>query len=356
MLVVKSENFATSSHLICEDTGFVWSSTIPETAVFADTGQRSFIELAKIFGYEVDTFIPENYRNSAETIGTKPPWYFYIGKEKFTTRIREYSESYKAFTEKFDDSKINIQTCISQFIDELEPATFDKSLVNSDYSKHFEKSIQPFLVGNILPAPKYSRTKTKTGRMSVIEGPNVLTCHAALRSGIVNAHQIDFVSMEPNFLLQFIGKKPTPNLYDDIRNDIFHNKISRAKVKVATISALYGSDRKDKFARTISDYFQVEEVIKGLESRIVDDTIRNEYGRLIHLQGARGRHLLSLWLQSSAADGALYGFYNFSKHNDIKPLWIIHDALIFIGDDKAISVKELDIGLNTILPVKVDKL
>ena len=37
-------------------------------------------------------------------------------------------------------------------------------------------------------------------------------------------------------------------------------------------------------------------------------------------------------------------------------MWIIHDALIFIGNEKAISVKELDIGFNTILPVKVDKL
>ena len=63
MLVVKSENFATSSHLLCEDTGFVWSSTIPETAVFADTGQRSFAELAKIFGYNVESFISENYKS-----------------------------------------------------------------------------------------------------------------------------------------------------------------------------------------------------------------------------------------------------------------------------------------------------
>tara|TARA_E500000331_G_scaffold269777_1_gene261282 strand:- start:667 stop:1737 length:1071 start_codon:yes stop_codon:yes gene_type:complete len=356
MLVVKSENFATSSHLLCEDTGFVWSSTIPETAVFADTGQRSFSELAKIFGYNVESFISENYKNSAETIGTNPPWYFYIGKEKFIARIKEYSKSYKAFCESFDHEKINIQASISQFIDELQPANFDRRLVKPEYSAHFEKSIQPFLIGSILPPPKYSRTKTKTGRMSVIEGPNVLTCHAGLRSGLVGAHQIDFVSMEPNFLLQFIGKKPTANLYDDIRKEIFRDKISRAKVKVATISALYGSDRKDKFARTISDYFHVEEVIKSLEEKIVDDTIRNEYGRLIYLQGARGRHLLSLWLQSSAADGALYGFYNFSQHNDIKPMWIIHDALIFIGNEKAISVKELDIGFNTILPVKVDKL
>lgn len=213
MLVVKSENFATSSHLLCEDTGFVWSSTIPKTAVFADTGQRSFKELAKIFGHEVESFIPENYRNSAATIGTQPPWYFYIGKEKFIARVNEYSEAYKTFNNSFDREKIEIQTSISQFIDELQPSNFDRNLLDSQYIEHFEKSIQPFLVGNILPPPKYSRTKTKTGRMSVIEGPNVLTCHSGLRAGIVGAHQVDFVSMEPNFLLQFIGKKPTPHLF-----------------------------------------------------------------------------------------------------------------------------------------------
>ena len=356
MLVVKSKNFATSSHLVCEDKGFVWSSTIPKDAVFADTGQRSFVELAKIFGYEVDAFIPENYRNSADALGASPPWYFYIGKEKFIARVQEYSATFRNFNKAFDRRKIQIQSCISEFIDLLEPATFDFGKVDKNLAAHFEKSIKPHLVGNILPAPKYSRTKTKTGRMSVIEGPNVLTCHAGLRAGIVGAYQIDFISMEPNFLLNFIGKKPTPTLYDDIRRDIFQNKISRAKVKVATISALYGSDRSDKFAKNISEYFKVDKVIKQLEEKISNDTIRNEYGRLINLQGARGRHLLSLWLQSSAADGALFGFYNLYKGNDIKPLWIIHDALIFIDNDKAASIKELDIGFNTILPVKVDKL
>ena len=127
--LVKSENFATSSHLLCEDTGFVWSSTIPKTAVFADTGQRSFKELAKIFGHEVESFIPENYRNSAATIGTQPPWYFYIGKEKFIARVNEYSEAYKTFNNSFDREKIEIQTSISQFIDELQPSNFDRNLL-----------------------------------------------------------------------------------------------------------------------------------------------------------------------------------------------------------------------------------
>jgi hypothetical protein len=356
MLVIKSDNFASSSHLLCRDANFSWISEIPEKAVFADGGQRSFQELATIFGHSIEPFIPPNYKKSAEVLGSNPPWYFYIGKKKFITRAKQYSKKYSEFRSSFDTDQIEVHQSISSFLETLEPAKFNPSLVDASYEDHFKKSIQPHLFGDTLSVPKYTRTKTKTGRLSVHTGPNVLTMHSGLRAGLEGSHQIDFISMEPNFLLKYIGKSPSDNLYDDIRSSIFNDSVTRAKVKIATISALYGSDRSDKFAKTISDYFCLDKVVSELEQRIESDTIRNEYGRLIHLQGARGRHLLSLWLQSSATDGALYGFYNFKKNNDIKALWIIHDALIFIGDDKAISTKELDIGLDIKLPVKVDKI
>ena len=356
MLIIKSDNFASNSHLLCKNTNFSWITEIPEGAVFADSGQRSFQELATIFGYSVEPFISPNYKKSAEVLGSNPPWYFYIGKKKFITRAKQYSEIYSDFRSSFDTNQIDIHQSISSFLEILEPAKYNPELVDTQYEDHFKKSIKPHLANGMLPVPKYTRTKTKTGRLSVHTGPNVLTMHAGLRAGLEGSHQIDFISMEPNFLLKYIGKSPSDNLYDDIRSSILNDSITRVKVKIATISALYGSDRSDKFAKTISDYFCLDKVVAELEQRIVNDTIRNEYGRLINLQGARGRHLLSLWLQSSATDGALYGFYNFKKNNDIKALWIIHDALIFIGDEKAISTKELDIGLGIKLPVKVDKI
>ena len=80
------------------------------------------------------------------------------------------------------------------------------------------------------------------------------------------------------------------------------------------------------------------------------------FGRIINLNGATDKHLLALWLQSSAADAALYGFYNFNKEVDIIPHWIIHDGLIFIYKDKPKKIEYLDTGLSKKLPVKVEKI
>ena len=61
--------------------------------------------------------------------------------------------------------------------------------------------------------------------------------------------------------------------------------------------------------------------------------IENYYGRPVQTEGARGRHLLSLWLQSSAADAALKGFANFFRANrNLNPHWVIHDACVFSGE------------------------
>ena len=122
------------------------------------------------------------------------------------------------------------------------------------------------------------------------------------------------------------------------------------------MAALYGSGRGDKFAKMLEDYFQLPEKVKELESQVQNDTIRNMFGRIINLNGILGKHLLALWLQSSAADAALFGFYNFSKQVDIVPHWIIHDGLIFIYKQDKTPVTTLDVGLQFELPVKVEKL
>ena len=122
------------------------------------------------------------------------------------------------------------------------------------------------------------------------------------------------------------------------------------------MAALYGSGRQDKFAKNIEDYFRVQETVKSLESKVTNDKINNLFDRPIELNGVRGKHLLALWLQSSAADAALYGFYNFAKEVEIIPHWIIHDGLIFIYKGKQKQINEIDAGLQYKLPVKVEKL
>jgi len=356
MLVIKSENFITSSNLVYSDGNYSWVSSIPEQAVIADPGIRSLEELCKIFGNNCTSLIPENYIKSAKTLNISPPWRPYIGNSKFQNLVDIQIKFYENLINDHDKQFISFHSKINCFIDSLKPAIYNLRLVDGSLEKHIKTHIEPYLFNNELAKPFYVRTKTKTGRLSVISGPNVLTMHADLRKGVVDGYSIDFVSIEPNVLLVSQGREPRTDIYDTLQRDIFGGNTSRTKVKIATMAALYGSGRSDKFAKLIEDYFKVPEKIKELEAQIENDTIRNMFGRIINLSGARKKHLLALWLQSSAADAALFGFYNFSKQVDIDPYWIIHDGLIFIYKQDKKQISALDVGLKFELPVKVEKL
>ena len=356
MLIIESKNFVTSSHLVYEIGQYSWSSNCPEEALLAGNGIRSLAEMCKIFGNDCDSLIPDNYIRSAEVLNIEPPWSVYIGSDKFQDLINKQIGFYEDLTKDHDGRLIDFHSRINYFIDSLAPARYSLDLVEKDLEKHIKTHIDPHLFDGLLTRPCYVRTKTKTGRLSVVGGPNVLTMHSGLRKGLIDGYSIDFVSIEPNVLLVSQGREPRTDIYDALQRDIFDSKISRAKVKIATMAALYGSGRGDKFAKMIEDYFRVEEKIKELELQVENDTIRNMFGRLINLNGISGKHLLALWLQSSAADAALYGFYNFSKQVDIVPHWIIHDGLIFIYKGTKKNIETLDVGLNFKLPVKVEKL
>lgn len=355
MLVIKSKNFMTSSHLIYENGGFKWSSKVPENAIVSDLGVRSLEEIGKIFGQKIEPLVPENYMNSARRLSVVPPWSLYIGNKKFKMMVQDYVSQYENLIKTIDESMVDVHANISYFIENLMPANYDLSLLSEQHS-HIDSHVKPFLKNKVLQKPTYTRNKTRTGRLSVVKGPNVLTMHSSLRKGVKNGFCCDFVSIEPNVLLVSQGREPRVDIYEHMRTELFSEDTSRAKVKIATMAALYGTGRTDKFASKVSDYFNLTKVIKELESQVFDDKIINLYGRVINLDGARDKHLLALWLQSSAADAAILGFYNFSKLVSIVPHWIIHDGLIFIYKQNMQKVETLDVGLKYDLPIKVEKL
>ena len=162
---------------------YSWSSDIEEDFIFADPGVRSLVELCKIFGNECEPLIPENYFKSAEVLGTEPPWCPYIGNSKFQNLVNKQIGFYEDLTKEHDGQLIRFHSKVNYFVDSLEPAAYDLDLVNEGLEKHIKTHIEPHLFDGILAKPHYVRTKTKTGRLSVTSGPNVLTMHSDLRKG-----------------------------------------------------------------------------------------------------------------------------------------------------------------------------
>jgi hypothetical protein len=135
--------------------------------------------------------------------------------------------------------------------------------------------------------------------------------------------------MEPRFLLSVSGKHVDGDLYEWVAKEAGLSD-DRTHTKIAIISSLYGSARQ---IPKVTELFGLQEWEKQLEAAVVDNVIENYYGRPIQTEGVLGRHLLSLWLQSSAADAAIKGFTDFFRKNThLKPHWLIHDACVFSGE------------------------
>ena len=315
---------------------------------------RSLQNMAKLMRWVIPDLIPQNFIEMSKTLGAKNPnWAAIIGTHKYRLLLSGLASSYNHSKSSADLSVIKHQTKLECFMRLMQPAPYDPSVLSDKGSMHFEKSLKQHFKSGFVSAPSYIRTKTKTGRLTVVSGPPVLTMHADLRVGLKDAIQVDFRSMEPNLLLAYLGRSTYDDLYSALAQEVFGGKLSRTKVKLSVIASLYNSERRNQHAKKIAEFFNVDEVINNLESLRKDNVIKNMYGRPINVENAEKNHLLSLWLQSSAVDAALTGFCNLlSAHKDAIPYWIIHDALII--NNVEIKDKYLDVGNKLKLPIKVE--
>ena len=196
----------------------------------------------------------------------------------------------------------------------------------------------------------YSQTGTSTGRLTVKKGPSILTLPAANRDIIVPSQkgvilQADFVSLEPRVMRYVTGQTAPLDIYEDIRQSLFHGQIDRKVVKLATLSALYGSSYKGiakitgnaeaskNVIRRVRQYFNVDYLEKSLMNLLVEEKmLSNYYGRPLKINEIKGNILVSHFIQSTAVDTALLGFSKLmSKMTspDVVPIYVIHDAVIF---------------------------
>jgi hypothetical protein len=125
------------------------------------------------------------------------------------------------------------------------------------------------------------------------------------------------------------------------------SKVTRAAVKQAVISALYGSSssalvealggRREAqgLIREVKEYFHVPELAARLRSEMSKsgDRMHNYFGRpLLDIKpDDPDSRLISYYVQSSAVDVSLLGFKDFTARvasHGIVPIYVIHDAIL----------------------------
>ncbi|NJL41938.1 MAG: hypothetical protein HC899_38745 [Leptolyngbyaceae cyanobacterium SM1_4_3] len=272
---------------------------------------------------------------------------------------------------------------------------------------------------NTLSVPTYSLSSTKTGRATILSGPNILllpkTQRKLLTSSFSNGSvlSIDFKSIEPR-LTYILSRSldtslPTPNplllcpsgtiatlsqpenstkpslvLPDDLYLFILTETgltdlLSRNEVKTIILKQLYGSsfesilsDLSSKtrdpmgVVKEINRVFGITTLQKTLEGLFPSQAMHNLFGR--PMERPENRLLLNWFIQSTATDLALERFKVLVDAINadpklkalLRPLYVIHDDLVLDTDNSATewllgAIKTIEQTTLGVFPCSISK-
>jgi hypothetical protein len=220
--------------------------------------------------------------------------------------------------------------------------------------------------------PVYDNISSATGRMSVTDGPRILTMPREQRRAFTSRWgadgallEIDYNALELRVLAWVQDLQiDLEDAYMWISKRIAKNDAPRHVIKEATIAAMYGMSRKN-FALRYQDmpdavelYESVRDVlgITPLDKQLSTGPLKNASGRRLTDTTARISH----YIQSTAVDVACDGFASLADTiPEIVPCFIIHDAFVVDvhKDHMDLVTKRCNAGLhvgmiNRSLPVR----
>lgn len=200
--------------------------------------------------------------------------------------------------------------------------------------------------------PEYKLFSNTSGRLTIENGRNILTlprrCRNIFKSKSSKGKllSLDFNNLEPRIALKLSGKD---QINDDLYQYIIDHlnlDVDRSIVKNIVISILYGMNTKEieyfskekyqSLKNHIKNIFALEEIL--ILSKNTDEfgIRRNYYGKpLWNKKEERNHVLINNYIQSTAVDVAMSYFYNLINlvdNNLCRPIFLIHDAIVFDVD------------------------
>lgn len=315
---------------------------------------HSLEELLSIYNHQVPELIPEPLRKSYQAIyGENVNWIEALGNQRFVHYLR-------IFVKQIQQSLVEIEK--SPYFQEL-PETrkvltrlssakidtkkLEELLKTSDIASL--KSFQPNVFGFATPV-KYT-SATSTGRLTVVNGPKILTLSQENRNILKSREPtgkiyiIDYISLEPRVALLLNRDEAPLDIYQEM-GKMTSLDIPRSKLKISTISTLYGSGHVEKKIRQqVQKYFQLDDIY---QKYLYKEQVSNLFGR--PLSPKEDYQKISHFIQSTAVDIALRGFEKLcQKMPNMIPLFVIHDALVVdsleeIDENKMIEVEVEPLG------------
>lgn len=394
-IIIDKSILGSDAHLCFGPSGFGLVESIPDGAWHLSGAsklhsRKCLDSLLSLNGIVLDTSPGKKWVSSTRCAQSRnPPWSLILPRDE-----------YRRFTERLVNSikenivGINPEYCEGTWneaggiLRALQPSRIKRDRVEKIIGDHgtLNKALQSLLPikGDILQGVQYNRFGTRTGRLVVQSGPEILTLKKEYRDAFVSQHpggeilSLDFSSLEARVLLYSSGGDcEDPDLYGKIARDSFGDESKRKIVKGAVLAELYGASRTslsaalgvdsgelELFLQRVKKIFKTRELLAALRAEYSSKGhILNAYGRRIPIDNPADHILINSFAQSTGVDVSLLGFGSLTerlRRVSVDPLFVLHDALIVdcpaesLGDIKLITSVKVP-GFSQIFPIKVEK-
>ncbi len=331
-------------------------------------------EFCRLYGINTPIWPPQKYNRILSQIAPKLEhnnvnWPKFIGTKRYMLEMQQFAESFERSVSEYNiDYWFDLyDRYLKGLFYNMEYSYIDKKLYEQYKIEATASQLEiletwkPYEDGTVPPA-NYSGTETRTGRLKVIDGPNILHLKKDYRNMIISSHRehgkivyLDYSSLEPRILLclsnpSLIGSLPQ-DIYSKMLDDLdLKDKIPRTVAKTAILSVLYGQKEEntiktlsnyigsaEDFLNLVNEYFGIEKLKEKLAADLLKTGgryILNYYGRPIFCEDTKSYALLNYYVQSTAVDVAMLGFLNivsrlkdYQLTDKIKPIFILHDGL-----------------------------
>ena len=355
---ISGSALGTHDHLVFDNDHFLWVHSKPAGVLcLGDTSKLTSLDyVAKLFRIDVPTFASLPHAKFFNKIGmglSDVHWQYVLDPTTYQRTVKNVVEGAQHVVDTFEESGYSSMLAKRLgLLHGLERAWIDKERYSRCLNAETDttqtsnlRSFQPDDQG-FANIAQYDGAETSTGRMKIVSGPRILTLRKEHRSLIGSVYgdagdviSIDYASLEPRVALALNGITPEGDLYEWIDNEVFGGDLGRSKVKILTLSIIYGmslhsarsgygnvSASQKKKLRLM---FSVDETTKRLLS-IPESELRNYFGRPIFPSSRE--NTFNAFIQSTAVDTAMLGFQEVISRlkaaGECRPLFLIHDEII----------------------------
>lgn len=352
----------TDRHLLV-DGQYSWIDDVPENVWHMSGKTKSYSNrcldtVMKLSHHVPDLNPPKRFVTAMSSLmKTTPPWSKVMPARDHRSFVKNLiNEATVAIETINKDYYMNTWVTETAVLQALQPARINfkrfESLSKSGGNSSIIESFRPDSNG-YAKVVEYDRFSTKTGRLTVMSGANILNLKRDFRDVIIPSHPngaiayIDFAALEARVLLYEAGGRcKDTDMYAFISKELFGGTAPRNAIKLAVISELYGSGKYalgevlniqgnelDEFVGKIHQFFNTKELLKRVKNEFIKTgKITNRYGRQSLVSEPIDRIFINSYAQSTGVDVSLLGFSSLLQKlqllEGVRPIFVLHDAML----------------------------